>query len=319
MPVEWSFPSAAMGNLISFISRKNIFVEDILSKYDLVSVYPLHDFPVRTKTNTRILSWWADLQHKHYPEFFSKAQILGRNLRIRFILKNCDHLVLSSNDVHNDFKNYYRFGNTPDIYIYHFVSVIDNYDKIGIDDLRTKYDLPEEYFLVSNQFHKHKNHKVLLLALAKLNENGIRKNIVLTGKLPGASDSPYLAEIHKIIEDNKLEQQINTLGVISRTDQLQIMRHSQAVIQPSLFEGWSTVIEDAKSLQTPVIASNLSVNIEQLGDDGSYFNPNDPEELALIMRDFPKRNLDDVWYKSYDLRLREAAYLLLEILSNHKI
>ena len=50
------------------------------------------------------------------------------------------------------------------------------------------------------------------------------------------------------------------------------MKNAKAIIQPSLFEGWSTVIEDARSLQVPVIATDLTVNIEQLGDKGKYFS-----------------------------------------------
>ena len=97
--IRWIFPSILWGNLKSILLRKNIFVNRILKEYDLDAIYPIHDFPVRTRTKTKLISWWADLQHKHYPEFFSKKQIAGRNLRIKFILKNCDYLVLSSNDV----------------------------------------------------------------------------------------------------------------------------------------------------------------------------------------------------------------------------
>jgi glycosyltransferase involved in cell wall biosynthesis len=85
------------------------------------------------------------------------------------------------------------------------------------------------------------------------------------------------------------------------------MRYAQAVIQPSLFEGWSTVIEDAISLQVPVIASNLPVNIEQLGTDGKYFDPLNPEELAEIIADYPERKQGILFYKDYKNRIREAA------------
>jgi glycosyltransferase involved in cell wall biosynthesis len=313
--IEWQFPSVVNGYLKSWASGKNIFVYEIINKYDLDAIFPLHDLPVRSKTNTKLISWWADLQHKHYPEFFSKMQIAGRNLRIWFILKNCDRLVLSSYDVLSDFKQYYRTGKTPDFHIYHFVSVIDTSEFIGFYDLRIKYNLPEKYFLVSNQFHKHKNHRILLLAIARLKEIGIIKNVAFTGKLPAASDSPYLADIHKIIKDHNLEEQVTILGVISRNDQLQIMKHSQAVIQPSLFEGWSTVIEDAKSLQVPVIASNLKVNIEQLGPGSTFFDPDNPDELASILANYPERNLNDIFYDDYTTRVRRAAKELLAVLT----
>ena len=137
--------------------------------------------------------------------------------------------------------------------------------------------------------------------------------MAITGKFPDASDSPYMAELHSIIEDNKLQDQISLLGIISRNDQLMLMRHSQAVLQPSLFEGWSTVIEDARSLQVPVVASNLNVNIEQLGEDGVYFDPHNPDELVSILKDYQERNLDDMFYEEYTKRVREAAGTLLKI------
>ena len=97
------------------------------------------------------------------------------------------------------------------------------------------------------------------------------------------------------------------MGLIPRDEQLFLMKHAQAVLQPSLFEGWSTVIEDARSLQAPVIASNLPVNVEQLGPKGNYFKPHDDETLAEKLKDYPVRNLDDKFYGEYNDRIREAA------------
>ena len=311
--IRWIFPSILWGNLKSILLRKNIFVNKILEEYDLDAIYPILDFPVRTRTKTKLISWWADLQHKHYPEFFSKKQIAGRNLRIKFILKNCDYMVLSSNDVLSDFRKFFVIGTTPLVHIYHFVSVIDNHNDIDGRLIREKYNLPEKYFLISNQFHKHKNHRVVLLAIANLKKTGKKLHIACTGKLPSASFSPYMEEIHHIIRENEIQDQVTMLGVISRSDQIQIMRHSQAVIQPSLFEGWSTVIEDAKSLQVPVIASDLKVNIEQLGNEGCYFSPHNPDELASILASYPARNLEDIFYMPYEKRVKEGAETLLRI------
>ncbi len=267
--VEYDYPSLIKGNIHSMILRKNIFISDLLRKYPVDVIYPLQDYPVRTKTHVKLISWSADFQHKHYPEFFSKKQILGRNTRLKNALRNTDNLVLSSHDARKDLERYFQVRKGLMIHIFHFVSIIDDLEQVDIEDLRKKYHLPERYFLISNQFHKHKNHRVLLLALAKLKEIGLQIHLAITGKFPGASDSPYMTELHRIIDENKLQDRISMLGIISRQEQLQLMRHAQAVLQPSLFEGWSTVIEDARSLQVPVVASNLAVNMEQLGKDGA--------------------------------------------------
>ena len=211
--------------------------------------------------------------------------------RVKNALRNSDHLVLSSHDAHKDLKKFFKVRSGLNIYIYHFVSIIDDLEQVNMEELKVKYRLPDDYFLISNQFHKHKNHRVLFLALARLKEMGIRKHMAITGKFPEATDSPYMAELHRIIDDNHLQDQISMLGIISRNDQLQLMKHSQAVIQPSLFEGWSTVIEDARSLQVPVVAANLGVNMEQLGEDEVYFDPHNTDELVAILKDYPERNM----------------------------
>jgi hypothetical protein len=42
-------------------------------------------------------------------------------------------------------------------------------------------------------------------------------------------------------------------------------------VQPSLFEGWSTVVEDARSLGKPIVLSDLAVHQEQAPPDGIFF------------------------------------------------
>jgi len=314
--IEWNFPPIVKGIIKSLIARKNLFIDKILKTYSLDAIYPLHDFPVRTKSPVKLVAWCADLQHKHHPGFFTKMQIIGRDLRLSLTLRNSDYLIVSSQAVLDDFIRFFKPGKDIKIRIFHFASVIDNLANLNIADLRSKYNLPEKYFLISNQFHKHKNHKVVLLSLLKLNDMGVRVHLAFTGKFPGAVESPYLAELHRIIEENKLENQISLLGIIPRNDQLQIMRNSQAVIQPSLFEGWSTVIEDAKSLQVPVIASDLAVNIEQLGETGVYFDALDPDKLASILSVYPERNLKDTFYENSTDRIHKAARNFLEIIKD---
>ena len=311
--IEWAFPSQISGNIKSKLLRKNLFVDKILKEYSLDAIYPMHNFPVRTKTNVKLISWWADLQHKHYPEFFTKMQLFGRKLREKHILKNSNHLVVSSQDVLDDFNRFYKLPGHLNVHIFHFVSIIDNLEKLDITELKEKYKLPQKYYMVSNQFHKHKNHRVLLQALVKLKQTGIDIHIAMTGKFPDAEHSTYMAELHKIIDDNQLQNHVTMLGIISRSEQLELMKHSQAVLQPSLFEGWSTVIEDAKSLQVPVVASNLKVNIEQLGKDGVYFDPHDSDELVKILTDYPERNINDTFYEEYSVRVKKAAGELLNI------
>ncbi len=309
------YPSVYKTFIKSFLFRKNLFVDSLISGYKLETIFPLHDYPVKSKSDCKLISWYADLQHQHYPNFFSYAKRFERYLRVQFILKNTKDLVVSSYDVKSDFYRFYKIPDHVKFHVYHFVSIVDKFPTYSKEEVCKELNLPQNYFVISNQFHKHKNHRVAFKAIAHLKEQGKIVNLVLTGKLPEESQSAYINELKKLLKDNDLHNQVTFLGVIPRDKQLSVMRHADAILQPSLFEGWSTVIEDAISLQKPVICSNLSVNVEQLKEKGTYFSAHNAEELGkiLISKDFSA--IPTPIYKNYEDRVTDAAHVLLKILT----
>ena len=311
--VEYQFPLLIKGFLNSFLQNKNLFVDHLVQQYQLNAIFPMHDYPVKSKLDAKLISWYADLQHVYYPQFFTKKKLLERKIRINLILKNSKDLVVSSQAVKNDFIKFYNVPNSIKIHIYHFVSIIDSLPSLTSSEIKAKYGLPESYYIVSNQFQKHKNHLVVFKAVDQLQKKGIPVHVVLTGRFSSDSNSPYMQELHRLVAENNLKNSISFLGLIPRSDQLLLMKYAKAIIQPSLFEGWSTVIEDAKSLQVPVIASNLDVNIEQLEEKGTYFEPHDERALATILEEYPERNYDKELYEPYESRIKKAAYELLSV------
>lgn len=311
--VVWEFPSIPKTFIKSIFTRKNLFINKFIERFDLDAIYPMHYFPVKDKLGIKSVAWFADLQFKYYPEFFSKRKLFENEIKVKYLLKNAKDLVVSSQAVKDDFLKFYKIPKTLKIHIYHFVSIIDNLPDISSNTIKEKYGLPNEYFMISNQFHKHKNHKVAFKALEMLKKEGKPIHLAITGQFPSQPDSPYMQELHDIINKNNLKDQISFLGLIPRGDQLLLMKYSKAIIQPSLFEGWSTVIEDARSLQVPVIATDLPVNVEQLGDKGQFFSAHDFNKLAILMvksKNNPKGNL---LYEPYELRMKNAAYSFYSI------
>lgn len=311
--VPHNFPSIYKGYIDSFLNNKNTFVHDLVVDNKLDAIFPMHDYPVKSKLDAKLVSWYADLQHLYYPQFFTKKKRIERNARIKFILKNSKDLVVSSQAVKDDFLKFFKVSKNLKIHIYHFVSIIEGLPEMTFDEIRTKYNLPEHFYMISNQFHKHKNHKVVFEAVAELKKKNIEVCVGITGRFPDQPDSPYMQELHDIINKNDLNKSIVFLGLIPRGDQLLLMKYCKAIIQPSLFEGWSTVIEDAKSLQVPVIAANLNVNIEQLQDIGTYFEPHNVAQLVSILEKYPDRDYTKQFYDLYEDRMAAAAYELISV------
>jgi glycosyltransferase involved in cell wall biosynthesis len=65
---------------------------------------------------------------------------------------------------------------------------------------------------------------------------------------------------------------------------ISLMHHAVAVVNPSRFEGWSTTVEEAKSLGKRVLVSDLPVHREQAPARGSYFGVDDAPALATLLR-----------------------------------
>ena len=73
------------------------------------------------------------------------------------------------------------------------------------------------------------------------------------------------------------------LGLVPYEHVTALSRDAVAQINPSLFEGWSTTVEEAKSLGKRILVSRIPVHIEQDPPGGEFFDPHDPEELAGLM------------------------------------
>ena len=111
-----------------------------------------------------------------------------------------------------------------------------------------KYTLPEKFFVVANLFAPTKNHKVIFDAMGLLKKKGIEINLVCTGNIVDYRNEGYANDILNMLTENKIRNQVYLLGLIPRADQLSIFRISTAMIQPSVNEGWSTSVEEAKAL-----------------------------------------------------------------------
>ena len=229
--------------------------------------------------------WIPDFQHVHLPEFFQPSEIESRNKIHREVSQCNGILVLSSQTAMNDFNSLY-----PNARVrprrWSFCSHLTIEAGNPVFDIRSSYDLPEKYLYVPNQFWAHKDHITVFQALKILHDQGMRLDIVCTGYQADSRNPLYFQNIMEYVTDNGLGSQVRVLGVVPREHQLEVFRHAAAVVQPSLFEGWSTVIEDAKAVGRPIVASDFPVHLEQLEgmDRVWFFKRSASKELAGLLR-----------------------------------
>lgn len=292
--------------LKSIFTGRNYFVGNIINKYQLDGLFPLYDYvgKINTRKNCKIVSWYPDLQHKFYPQYFSFISRFLRNLRIHKMINHATDIVVSSKDMLDKFNKFYELPSKLKMQVVRFAAVNNNFDLISPSILIQKYSITRSYFIVSNQFYEHKNHWVLLKAIKRLKDYNMSPLILLTGKMEDYRNPNHVKRLLDYIKKNQLQSNIELLGIIPRSDQLSLMKHSLALIQPSKFEGWSTSIEDAKSLGTQVVCSNISVHKEQMEENAFYFSSDDERELAKIMYNLMNKSvLPKPVFTDYELNI----------------
>lgn len=227
--------------------------------------------------------WIPDFQHVHLPYLFTEEQIEERNFKFLEGCKKSDVIILSSEDAQKDLAKFAPQYLTKSR-ISHFAANVN--DVVWEGDpksLITQYNIPEKFFYLPNQFWKHKNHYVVFKALAYLKEKNISLHVVCTGN-PSEFRSPeYFNEIKSKIAEWNIEDQIHLLGLLPYDDVLLLMRQCVALLNPSLFEGWSTTVEECKSIGKKAILSDIPVHREQAPKLVDYFPANDHKKLAEIM------------------------------------
>jgi glycosyltransferase involved in cell wall biosynthesis len=230
------------------------------------------------------IGWIPDFQHRAHPELFDEAERLLRDRMFAFLAEHCRRIACSSEAVRGDLERHLPQA-AAKACLLRFTSILPA--SATAADPRPVLDrlhIPERYLYLPNQFWVHKNHRTAFEAWRRLHARGLRIPLVCTGwpddfRFPG-----YYAELTDFLASHGLQDTVRLLGFVSRADQIQLYRGAAAVLQPSTFEGWSTSIEDARTLGKPMLVSDIPVHREQCGEAGRYFVPTDAEALAELVQ-----------------------------------
>jgi glycosyltransferase involved in cell wall biosynthesis len=269
-----------VNSLICRISGMDIYKYcKFFSKVDCI--YPYIDFvDFHFNTIKNKAYWLVDFNNRVFPNHYADDGKFMNEYQIR-ITNSSNRVVLSSNSLLNELKQYHPTYQC-DIRILRFASSIKLLEQ-GPEFLE-KYGLKEtSYFMSPNQFWEHKNQKVVLeaIGLIRINRPELKFKVIFTGSLEvNRGKGLYVENLKKMIIDLNIHDYVSFLGVIDRADQILLMKKSVALIQPSFYEGWSTLVEESKAMSQLIILSDIPVHREQILTNADFFNPTNPGELA---------------------------------------
>jgi glycosyltransferase involved in cell wall biosynthesis len=151
------------------------------------------------------------------------------------------------------------------------IRVIPNAPSLPIGDAPVRED-GAPYLLAIGDLRPKKNLRRLVEAHARLRAEGLEHRLVLAGADSGEGaalrDAPG----------------VQLTGYLGDAELDALLRGADALVHPSLYEGFGLVLVEAMARGVPVLAARATALPETGGDAAEYFDPLDAADLAAAIR-----------------------------------
>jgi glycosyltransferase involved in cell wall biosynthesis len=213
-----------------------------------------------------------DLQHRHFPQYFTEAELANREKWWVASAERADAMLAASSFVRDDLHrqlhiNPCKIFVAPDA----FESAFFNPPTARqLDELRQRFALAKTFFLYPAACWPHKNHARLIRAFA---DTGLTEaQLILTG---GGQES---------LVNQPLPPNVRLLGRVETLELVGLYHLATAMIFPSEHESWSIPIAEAMACGCPVACSDVTSLPEQIDNAGILFPPDNQLAMTEAMR-----------------------------------
>jgi len=221
-----------------------------------------------------------DLTHERYPE---TMDALWRNyLRLFFkpSIRKASRIVTTSDFSAREIEQYYPVTRGKVTVTYMGASAVYGPERDPGSTKRAleRYGVTQPYFLYVGSLNPRKNIPGLVAGFEEFKrKSGLPHRLVLAG-----GKGWRLGDLEKALAPHVASGDAVVTGYV---EPMPAFYHgAEALLMPSLYEGFGLPIVEAMACGCPVITSNCSSMPEVAGDAGLLADPNQPHEIAAAMR-----------------------------------
>ncbi len=189
------------------------------------------------------------------------------------VCRQAQHIICNSQATADDIINYFQISANKITPIYlgynrQFFRVIEG----------LKHNNKTPYFVYLGRHDPHKNVSKIISAFAQFKQH---KNYQLW--LAGPPDDRYTPLLQQQAQELGIATQVKFLDYVSSPDLAIILNQAQALIFPTLWEGFGFPVLEAIACGTPVVTSNVSSLPEVAGEAALLVNPHDTKSISNAM------------------------------------
>lgn len=251
--------------------------QQLKTDFDLVHAVSLG---YKIATNKPYVVTIHDIGPLTHPQFFGKRSEWIMKTSLKQAIKKADAFICVSNTTAIELGNYVSMKYKIDLTDRIFVSLegvsedfFNPTDK-SQNDFNFLLNSNKSFILAVGKISPRKNLGGVIEAMANI-KCKIPHHLVTVG-----GDGWDFHSVKKMAASSGIEDRIHFLGYVNDSDLMSLYRKADALVYPSLFEGFGLTVLEAMASGCPVITSNISSLPEVAGSAGILVNPNDTSEIA---------------------------------------
>lgn len=201
---------------------------------------------------------------------------------VRASARGAAHLITISNAAKKDIVEH--IGYPPKNVTVTYLAVDEPFHpRLGVERdaaVRAKYDLPDRFVLYLGGFDIRKQVNRLLLAYSYVGPaEGADTPLIVAGREPRWGSAMF-PDLRQYARDLKIEDYVRWIGPVNEADKPSLYRMASVFVFPSVYEGFGLPVLEAMACGTPVVASDIPVMQEIVGDAAYLVEQGDARAMA---------------------------------------
>lgn len=155
--------------------------------------------------------------------------------------------------------------------------------------IRSRYIIPEtaDLLVYVGGLNPHKNLLGILKAMREVIPERPEVHLIIAGDISGKGFWDNIPDLKRFVHTYPpLERHVRFTGYLSDLELAELLNDAEALVFPSLWEGFGLPAVEAMACGLPVLASRSGSLPEIVGDAGLFFDPEDPSDIASCVLRF---------------------------------
>jgi glycosyltransferase involved in cell wall biosynthesis len=217
-----------------------------------------------------------DLGYFRYPKYLKKTIFFYLKSIIKRSIKKTNFIITISETSKKEIIDLFKVAEEKIVKVYEDSTLSE---MTSLQNQGPILDFP--YFLYVGERRPHKNLENLIRAFALFkNNNSSNIKLVLIGK----DYKDYSDRLISLINKSDLKKEILILDAVDDEKLYCYYCYASALVLISFYEGFGLPLVEAMKLGVPIIASDISIMQEIVGDGGLLVDPKNINDIANKMK-----------------------------------